>query len=200
MTSVKKTKKNPEAPRLTRDDWLNAAFDAVAEGGFDKVRVLVIAEKLGVTRGSFYWHFTDHADLITAVLTRWRDREVVRYETLPSGAALDPQTELGHLLDAAMTHASGDIKNIRFELALRGLARRDPVVEKILIDVDQMRLGMIEQKFRRLIPDPVIASELSALFYLALVGSQQALSRPSSTPRLKEYLKQIIAEHLIHRQ
>ncbi len=200
MTGEKQTKMKPEAPRLTRDDWLNAAFDAVAEGGFDKVRVLVIADKLGVTRGSFYWHFTDHADLINAILTRWRDHEVAFHESLPSGPSLEPKVELEKLLDAAMALAVDDIKNIRFELALRGLARRDPVVEKLLLDVDQMRLAMFEQKFCRLIKDQAVASELAALFYLAIVGSHQALSRPSSTPRLKDYLKKIIAEHLIYRQ
>ena len=49
-----KSKKRSETPKLNRDDWLDAAFNAVAEGGFDNVRVLVIADSLGVTRGSFY--------------------------------------------------------------------------------------------------------------------------------------------------
>ena len=64
MTAKKKSGKRSDAPRLTRDDWLDAAFNAVVEGGFDKAKVLMIAETLGVTRGSFYWHFADHADLI----------------------------------------------------------------------------------------------------------------------------------------
>ena len=62
MGTPTKTRKRSETPRLSSDDWLDAAFRAVVEGGFDNVRVLVIAETLGVTRGSFYWHFTDHAD------------------------------------------------------------------------------------------------------------------------------------------
>ena len=47
-------RKSPRAdvPRLGRDDWLDAAFAAVVEGGFDNVRVLVLADRLGVTRGS----------------------------------------------------------------------------------------------------------------------------------------------------
>ena len=200
MKLDKTIKKRTEAPRLNREDWLNATFDAVAEGGFDNVRVLVIAEKLGVTRGSFYWHFTDHADLVAAVLTRWRDREVALLESLPTGPELAPKAELEQLLDMAMAHASEDIKNIRFELALRGLARRDPLVEQLLQEVDQSRLHLFEQKFRRLIKDPTMAADLAALFYLAVVGSHQALSRPSTTPRLKDYLRKIIAEHLIQRQ
>ena len=42
-----------ESSRLTREDWLNAAFQAVVKGGFAEARVLTLAEHLGVTRGSF---------------------------------------------------------------------------------------------------------------------------------------------------
>ena len=197
--AVKKIAKNPEASRLSRDDWLDAAFDAVAEGGFDKVRVLVLAEKLGVTRGSFYWHFTDHADLIAALLSRWREREAVINNSIPGDELSDPHAVLEALLDAALAHAGSELKNIRFELALRGLARRDPAVEKILINVDDLRMELFEKKFRRLTDDAEKATELAVLFYLAITGSHQALSRPSSTPRMKDYLRRIIATHLIHR-
>ena len=61
-----------EGARLTRDNWLDEAFKAVVAGGFENVKVLAIAEKLGVTRGSFYWHFSDHADLIDSLLMRWK--------------------------------------------------------------------------------------------------------------------------------
>ena len=43
-----------DGARLTRDNWLDEAFKAVVAGGFDNVKVLAIAEKLKVTRGSFY--------------------------------------------------------------------------------------------------------------------------------------------------
>ena len=48
---VAKRARRADGPRLGRDDWLDAAFDAVAEGGFDGMRVLSIADTLGVTRG-----------------------------------------------------------------------------------------------------------------------------------------------------
>ena len=57
-----------EGPRLKREDWLQAAFNAVVDGGVDKLKILTLAETLGVTRGSFYWHFADHAELLQATL------------------------------------------------------------------------------------------------------------------------------------
>lgn len=188
------------APRLTREDWLDAAFKAVVEGGFDNVRVLVMADALGVTRGSFYWHFADHADLISALLVRWQNREIELNQGLQAEATDDPQADLERLLDAALAHAGSDLANMRFELALRGRGRRDPAVAAMLVEIDQLRVQLFEHKFMRLTGNAKAATDLAALFYLAVAGSHQALSRPSSPPQAKEYLKGIIANYLIHRQ
>lgn len=197
-----KPAKPVEASRLTRDDWLDAAFAAVVEGGFDKARVLMIADALGVTRGSFYWHFTDHADLISSLLARWLERELEldRHWRSDATSTPDPRADLERLLEAALAHAGPDLENIRFELALRGLGRRDAAVAQMLVEVDQARMGLFVQKFQRLTGDPKKASELAALFYLAIVGSYQALSRPVNPPQVSEYLMGIIANYLIHQQ
>jgi len=200
MKSAKAARKRSETPRLTRDDWLDAAFKAVVDGGFDNVRVLVIAETLGVTRGSFYWHFADHADLVTGLITRWREREIELNRTLQLETSKDPKADLERLLEAALAHAGTDLENMRFELALRGLGRRDPVVAGLLIEVDEARMALFEHKFQRLTNDPKTAEELAVLFYLAVVGSNQALSRPTSPPQAKEYLKGIITQYLIREQ
>jgi AcrR family transcriptional regulator len=195
-----KTRKRSETPRLSRDDWLDAAFHAVVEGGFDNVRVLVIADALGVTRGSFYWHFTDHADLVNTLLMRWQSQEIATGQSMQTPAIEDPQGDLELLLEAALAHAQTDLENMRFELAVRGLARRDAAVAKMLLEVDQMRLALFETKFQRLTGDPRAAADLASLFYLAIVGSNQALSRPDNPPQTKEYLKGIITRYLIRRE
>ena len=200
MKPATKTRKRSETPRLNRADWLDAAFKAVVEGGFDKVRVLLIADALGVTRGSFYWHFTDHAELVSALLARWKDREIEIDRSLKSESTSDPQADLLRLLDAALAHGGADLENIRFELALRGLGRRDAAVAKVLVEIDEMRMSLFAYKFERLTGDANAARELGALFYLAIVGSHQALSRPVSPPQVKRFLKDIIANYLIHQQ
>ena len=200
MGTSPKTRKRSETPRLSRDDWLDAAFHAVVDGGFDNVRVLVIADALGVTRGSFYWHFTDHADLVNTLLMRWQSQEIATGQSMQTPAIEDPQGDLELLLEAALAHAQTDLENMRFELAVRGLARRDAAVAKMLLEVDQMRLALFETKFQRLTGDPRAAADLASLFYLAIVGSNQALSRPDNPPQTKEYLKGIITRYLIRRE
>lgn len=189
-----------ESARLTRDDWLDAAFQAVVKGGFDHAKVLSLADALGVTRGSFYWHFADHAELIKALVERWLTREIALDQQLQANAPDDPAADLEALLDAALEHAGVQLENMRFELALRGLGRRAPEVAQMLADVDQMRMRLFETKFLRLTGDPKAASDLAALFYLAIVGSYQALSRPNSTPQTKAYFKRIISSYLVGKQ
>ena len=189
-----------ESSRLTRDDWLDAAFRAVVDGGFDQVRVLLLADALGVTRGSFYWHFADHAELLSALLARWHAREVAANQALAAPRSTDPRTDLEHLLESVLAHAGADLENMRFELALRGLGRRDPAVARMLAEVDAQRMTLFTEKFLRYTGDETKSTELAVLFYLAIVGSYQALSRPKNPPQIKELMQGIIARYLIEQQ
>lgn len=187
------------AARLSREDWLDAAFAAVVEGGFDQARVLMLADRLGVTRGSFYWHFADHAALIQALLERWQHQENTANARLMAIETQDPEDDLVQLLEAALAHAGADLENMRFELALRGLGRRDAQVAALLALVDRQRMNLFEHKFLRLTGDPASAGDLAALFYLSIVGSYQALSRPNSPASTKAYLMGVIRRYVIAR-
>lgn len=198
MTFSKPIKiKATDSPRLNRDAWLDAAFHAVVEGGFDNVRVLVLAERLGVTRGSFYWHFEDHAELIDALLQRWLQREEERDALLTRESDPDPIVDMERLLDVALSHGGDHLENLNFELALRGLGRRDEAVGKMVLRVDQSRLKRFEQRFLRLCGDAQVAADMAALFYLTVAGSYQALARPGNQPHMKEQIRALIRRYMI---
>jgi AcrR family transcriptional regulator len=200
MSEQLKTRKRSEAPRLGPDDWLDAAFRAVTEGGFDNVRVLALADTLKVTRGSFYWHYEDHPALIAALLKRWRAREVAGHQLLMNEAMSDPEADVERLLEAALSHPATDQGNIRFELALRDLGRRDEAVASLLVEVDAQRMALFESKFTRLTGDAKSGGDLASLFYLAIVGGNHALSGPGNPAHIKESLKRIISTYLIKPQ
>jgi AcrR family transcriptional regulator len=171
-----------DGPRLRREDWLQAAFNAIVEGGVDNLKILLLAESLGVTRGSFYWHFADHAELLKATLASWKDQEIQRLLRIENQQTLDP------------------LADMRFELAVRGLGRRYAPVAALLVELDQARTQLFVKHFSRLFQDPQKATDLAALFYLTIVGCFQALSRPGNPARSKDYFKSIITTFLIQAQ
>lgn len=188
------------AARLKRDDWLDAAFNAAVEHGFDGVRVLVLADTLGVTRGSFYWHFKDHAELIAALLERWRASEAKSNAQMQQPASPDPVKDLEILLDAALAHGGVELRNMRFELALRGLGRRDAAVAEMLRGVDSARMALFASKFACITPDTQTATDLAVLFYISIAGSFQALARAQTSHPTKQYLQDIIGRYLVRQQ
>lgn len=199
-TSVQSGTDRTLASRLGRDDWLDAAFRAAVDHGFDAIRVLSLAEDLKVTRGSFYWHFKDHADLIAALIERWRAREIALYPGLQSDAHPDPVKDIEAMLDTVLAFGGDDLNNIRFELALRGLGRRDAVVATMLRKTDDMRIALFTRKFTRLVGEEKTAADLATLFYLSVVGSYHALIRPQTASSTKRYFLDIIAKYLVQQQ
>ena len=189
-----------EGARLTRDNWLDEAFKAVVAGGFDNVKVLAIAEKLNVTRGSFYWHFTDHADLVGSLLMRWKLDQLELDEKLKSHRSDDPIQDLEFVVDAAFNQAGSELENLLFEQALRALSHLHAGAAQLLVEVDAERINLFESKFLAIVKDKAKARDLAALLYLAIVGCYQALSRPVNPPNIRAYLQGLISNYLVLKQ
>jgi AcrR family transcriptional regulator len=189
-----------EGARLTRDNWLDEAFKAVVAGGFDNVKVLAIAEKLKVTRGSFYWHFTDHADLVGSLLMRWKLAQLDLDEKLKSHRSDDPIQDLEFVVDAAFNQAGSELENLLFEQALRALSHLHAGAAQLLVEVDAERINLFESKFLAIVKDKAKARDLAALLYLAIVGGYQALSRPVNPPNIRAYVQGLITNYLVLKQ
>ncbi|MEY3427408.1 MAG: TetR/AcrR family transcriptional regulator [Limnohabitans sp.] len=189
-----------EATRLSRDDWLDEAFKAVVEGGFDNVKVLSLAEKLKVTRGSFYWHFTDHADLIGSLLMRWKLAQLDLDAKLKSQQSGDALKDLDFVVDAAFLQAGSELENLRFEQHMRAFSHHHEEAAQLLVEVDANRMDLFQSKFLVLVKDANKARDLAALLYLAIAGGFQALSRPVNPPNIRAYLRTLISHYLVAKQ
>lgn len=189
-----------EGARLTRDNWLDEAFKAVVAGGFENVKVLAIAEKLKVTRGSFYWHFTDHADLVGSLLMRWKLAQLELDEKLKSHRSDNPIQDLEFVVDAAFNQAGSELENLLFEQALRALSHLHAGAAQLLVEVDTERINLFESKFLTIVKDKAKARDLAALLYLAIVGGYQALSRPVNPPNIRAYVQGLITNYLVLKQ
>jgi AcrR family transcriptional regulator len=153
--------------RLDSDAWIAAAFDALAEGGIDAVRVEPLAKALDITKGSFYWHFADRRALIEAMLASWAAGRIaaIREQALERGA---PDAVLRELADL-YTHRA-NIRGLAIELAIRSLARTDEQAAKAARNVDRERLRQVAQLFARMGWTPADAQARAILFYSYLFG------------------------------
>src|SRR3546814_2778554 len=75
ITTAPASDKPERKGRLSAEDWAQAALDLIAENGVAAVAVEPLARRLGVTKGSFYWHFPSRDALLQAALERWESVE-----------------------------------------------------------------------------------------------------------------------------
>src|ERR1700733_11508852 len=59
--------------QLSAKDWLDQGLRTLAETGFTALKAEPLAKAMGVSRGSFYWHFADIGAFHAAILNHWRD-------------------------------------------------------------------------------------------------------------------------------
>jgi AcrR family transcriptional regulator len=163
--------------RLDAAAWIAAAFDALADGGIDAVRVEPLAAALRITKGSFYWHFADRRTLIDAMLESWA---AGRIAAIREQAALrgDPATALRDL--AGLYTRNANLRGLGIELAIRALARTDATAAKATRSVDRERLKHVGELFAALGWPPAGARARAVLFYSYLFG--QSLLDPQAVP------------------
>jgi len=141
----RKTGGAAEAP----EQWIEAAMGLLVDGGVDLVRVDVISRQIGVSRGSFYWHFKDRGDLLARLLQSWRDAATEQVTRRFADATADPSALMHELLNLPFRGRAA-LRAARIELAIRDWARRDPMARQAVDEADATRVSYIAQCFTAL--------------------------------------------------
>lgn len=153
--------------RLSRAAWVDAGLSLLAAGGgLSAVAVEPLAKRLGTTKGSFYWHFADRDELISAMLTRWRDAHTEAI-IADADAEPDPSRRLHRLFRRVMTTAAGAEPPV--ELSLLASIDR-PEVASALREVTERRVGFVAQCYEQLGLDRSRARQAAVLAYSAFAG------------------------------
>lgn len=154
---------------LTPATWIAAATEVLVDQGIDHVRVDVLAEQLGVTRGSFYWHFRDREALLRAVLEAWRRSATEDLTRRLEQAHADPREQLKDVVSLPFRGRSA-ARAARIELAIRAWARRDETARRAVDEADAARMGYIAQVFSALGFPVVEARSRAFVLYAYVVG------------------------------
>jgi AcrR family transcriptional regulator len=153
--------------RTPRDAWIEAALQALAAGGPESVRIEALADRLGVSKGGFYWHFKDRAALLEEMLDSWEQSVIgdviAEIESEPG----ESRVKLQRLF--AMVARAEDLLPV--ELALRDWSRRDKGVAARLRRVDNRRMEYLRSHFRPICVDEDDAEVRSILAFSLFIGS-----------------------------
>jgi AcrR family transcriptional regulator len=151
----------PPRPRFHREDWLALGLTALAEAGPDGLRLDAICARAGVSKGSFYHHFSDHTAYLEGVVQGWADealRAVERNAATISDLHLAPALEEG----------------------IRALAPRAPSLTALVAEVEAERIQSLANRyvdrFEVLWPRAVQLAELELAVFRGGAQRDEALS------------------------
>lgn len=142
------TRPNParkSIQRFNREDWLALALDTLSKRGNSRLTIDRLVADLGVTKGSFYWHFENRADFIQKLLEYWAIKFthdfIDQINALEGGA----NERLYGLMELLTTSDAS-----QYDVAVRAWAAQEPAVAIVVRRVDMTRLGYIKSLFREL--------------------------------------------------
>jgi AcrR family transcriptional regulator len=174
-------------------DWVSAGLAELAKGGVDGVRVEVLAERLGVTKGGFYRRFRDRRALLDAMLETWRDGRVTAIERHAEAGGESAVEKLKSIIKLYSERAN--TQGMAIELAIRQWARTDPTAAAAAEGVDATRLKISASLYRQLGLSAPEADARAVLFYTFLFG--QSLLFLDETPRKRANLVAACARFLV---
>jgi AcrR family transcriptional regulator len=168
---------------LERQDWIRAAYTVFTQEGVERVRVLTLAEHLGITRGSFYWHFKNRDELLQALIAVWQQKNTG--ELLAACASSRDFTD--RMLAIADCWTNENLFDPALDTAMRNWGTHDPKIGQLVHEEDQKRLAAFQKMFAEHGCGHTEAVIRARVFYFTQVG-YYALELGEALPeRLKLY-------------
>jgi AcrR family transcriptional regulator len=180
--------------QLTPADWIQAATQLLVHKSIDAVRVDVLAKDLNVTRGSFYWHFTDRDDLLKRVLLSWQEAQTEQIIARYRKQGVEAEALIVELVELPF-HGRAAMKGSSVELAIRAWARRDDTARMVVDEVDAKRLTYLEECFASLGFDA--QSARARAFTLYCYMQSESLFRNQGSTSDKAERRRFIARMLL---
>ena len=130
---------------LDREAWLGGALLMWEAKGVEGVRVGPLAKQLGVTKGSFYWHFTNREALLVEVLNHWARQLTTTLGEEVGRLGCEPAARLWRLRQMI-----SESEATAYELAMRSWAAFDRLAADTVQKVDRERMAFVQSQFAQL--------------------------------------------------
>jgi AcrR family transcriptional regulator len=171
--------------QLSAKDWLDQGLKVLATRGFTALKAEPLAKAMGVSRGSFYWHFADIGAFHAAILKHWR--EVAAEQII---ANLEAAAGNDNPLALLLRQAFGG--RLALENAVRTWATLDPLARSAVQAIDRRRLSYVANLLRASGLSSDVARARAQILYWAFLGfalSDKPLPRARQQAVLDELLR-----------
>lgn len=174
--------------RLQRSDWIAAARDALLIAGYSTIKIDALARTLAVTRGSFYWHFANRAELLDSLISDWEtNNSAAIFEALKTpGQPVERLRALGRVWLDENGYSPA------YDSAVRDWARVSPKVQEAVKRVDNARIASFEELFVAAGYQPTEAFIRARITYFHQVG-YYAMGVQEPTSLRDDYLELYIS-------
>ena len=135
-------RRSTSSQRLSQQDWLENALKVLSKKGRAGLSIQGLSEALGVSRGSFYWHFKDRNDFIHTLLGYWYEEYTVGATTAVERAGGTAEEKLARIMRLVHDQALA-----RYDLTIRSLAIVDLQFSRSVRKADRFRLDFIQNLF-----------------------------------------------------
>ena len=187
MQNVRRKK---ERTTLTASDWEREALKLIAAKGIAALAIEPLARRMGITKGSFYWHFPNREALLEQSLDRWEQHDARNLNTALS-AISEPRERLISFI-RRVGH-----ERLTHEVYSALCAAADHVqVKPVLERVANRRMRLIASSFEELGFDAKHAAHRARLVYSVYLGFLQ-LYRQRQTPSLSSQTYEAYIDHAI---
>ena len=145
MPKRKRLNEKDLSKRYDRAAWIAEALNVLSQQGSAKLTVRNISDRLGVTTGSFYWHFKNRDDFVNAILEYWQLVFTDAVANEIGSISDEPHLQLYKLMEILTEQEIP-----RFNIAVRAWAAMDEKVAKVVRSTDTTQLEFVGHLFRRI--------------------------------------------------
>lgn len=163
-------KKETDAPHAPdASDWVVEGLRALAAVGIEGVKVERLATAMGISKGPFYWRFAKRAELLEAMLATWR-KEFTAHLIEQSAPLTFPRARIEALLENVLVAKWRGTDVAHVEGAIRAWAAQDPMAQRVVQEVDRLRVSYLVSELGLMGIEPDKAETMAKGIYLALLG------------------------------
>ena len=169
---------------MTREESINHALSALDASGPDALSLAALAARAGVTKGSFYHHFSDQNAFLSAMALRWAERTA---EAIAGALSKPPEARAP--APVALTEAL----DLRLEAAMRALGAAEPAVAAVIAQADIGRVALLASAQDD--PESGAALDYARIEYAAVIGLAMRAASADEARRLSALMAEMTSAH-----